>query len=187
MTLKRWLFITLAALLASVSCSAWSFPDQYDKEIKKAAQQYLPGVNWRLLKAQLYQESRLDPQAESPAGAEGIAQFMPATWKEVSRKIGRREAAPQAVEPAVLASAYYMATLRRSWYSRRSDVDRHSLAMASYNAGLGNLVKAQRLSGMRVRYKEIVEYLPRVTGRHSEETVTYVERIWQYYAAMAFE
>ncbi len=32
------------------------------------------------LAAQLYQESGFDPAAVSPAGAQGLAQFMPATW-----------------------------------------------------------------------------------------------------------
>ena len=40
----------------------------------------VPGTDPPLLAAQLYQESGFDPTAVSPAGAIGIAQFMPGTW-----------------------------------------------------------------------------------------------------------
>jgi len=52
---------------------------KYDALIKTAQKKYLPGTDWRLLKAQLTQESDLNPRAVSPAGAQGIAQFMPNT------------------------------------------------------------------------------------------------------------
>jgi hypothetical protein len=39
-----------------------------------------PAVSPPLLAAQIDQESQWDPDAVSPAGAEGMSQFMPATW-----------------------------------------------------------------------------------------------------------
>ncbi|MFJ8335490.1 NlpC/P60 family protein [Streptomyces sp. NPDC094437] len=39
-----------------------------------------PALNPALLAAQLYQESGFNPQAKSPAAAQGIAQFIPGTW-----------------------------------------------------------------------------------------------------------
>ncbi len=144
----------------------------------------MPGVDWRLWKAQLYQESLLDPDAVSPVGARGVAQFMPATWAEVSRAMGYVNVSPHMAGPAIDAGAYYMARLRRSWHSERSEADRHSLAAASYNTGLGNLLRAQRACGGAVDYAEIIRCLPDITGRHSRETITYVERIWTYYVRM---
>ncbi|MFE9312403.1 NlpC/P60 family protein [Streptomyces sp. NPDC088353] len=39
-----------------------------------------PAINPALLAAQLYQESGFNPNARSPAAAQGIAQFIPSTW-----------------------------------------------------------------------------------------------------------
>ena len=51
------------------------------------------------------------------------------------------------------------------------------LAAASYNAGAGHLIKAQRLCDGRNLYREIIPCLPQVTGRHSAETIDYVQKI----------
>lgn len=177
------------ALLLLPSSYIWAspYPKQYDDEIRKAAKIYLPGVDWRLLKAQYYQESRLDPSAVSPVGAAGIAQFMPGTWRDVSRSLGYEEQVnPHIAEPAIHAGAYYMAKLRKSWSSPRPEADRYNLALASYNAGLGNLLKAQRACNGAVLYPAIEACLPSITGHHANETKTYVRRIRRYYSEMLF-
>lgn len=109
---------------------------------------------------------------------------MPGTWPRLVRAIGAETASPHQVRPAAQAGAYYMAQLRREWSSPRPEADRHSLAMASYNAGLGHLLSAQRLAGMAVLYRPIAAELPRVTGDHARETRGYVRRIWRYYTMM---
>lgn len=163
---------------AAPSSWASSFPDRYDGQIERAAHLYWPGgPDWRWWKAQLYQESLLNPNARSHVGAEGLAQFMPGTWAQVTRELGWSGISPRDAKYAIEAGAYYMAKLRRSWKSPRPAMDRHQLAQASYNAGLGHLVKAQRLCGGAVLYADIVRCLPQVTGHHSRETITYVERI----------
>lgn len=144
----------------------------------------MPGVDWRLYRAQLFQESRLQPDAISPAGAEGLAQFMPGTWLEVSRALGYDGLSPQMAAPAIEAGAYYMGRMRSIWTAPRQEADRHSLAMASYNAGAGNIIKAQRVAGGPPDYASIIAALPQVTGRHANETQTYVPRIWAYWQRM---
>lgn len=171
-------------LSAAASSSAYSFPDRYDRQIERAAKLYLPTVDWRLWKAQLYQESRLDPNAVSPVGAAGLAQFMPATWAQISAELKYENVSPHVAEPAILAGAFYMAKLRQTWRTERPEMDRHKLAAASYNAGIGNVLEAQRVCQMRALYAEIIECLPLVTGRHSEETISYIERIWYWYRYM---
>lgn len=163
------------------------FPAQYDRQIQAAAGHYLPGVPWRLWKAQLYQESRLDPDAVSPAGAVGIAQFMPATWLAVSRQLGYGLIDRRLAAPAIEAGAYYMATLRAVWSSPRPEHDRHSLAMASYNAGTGNMLAAQRACGGALLYDDIMICLPQVTGRYAAETIGYAPAIWRWFALMQLE
>lgn len=150
---------------------------KYDEIIQEAAIAYMPEYDWRLWKAQLMAESNLNPQAVSPAGAYGIAQFMPETWAEWSKRAGYQSATPFDVEPAVNVGACYMAHLLKSWHSKREAIDRYCLAAASYNAGLGNLLKAQKAADMAVEYALIIGSLNAVTGTKSLETITYVRRI----------
>ncbi len=175
----RWLLIAVLAWPALVDAGA--IRDEYDAEIREAAERYLPGLDWRLYKAQLYQESRLDPEAESHVGAKGIAQFMPATWNEIAAEIGYGSASPRAVEPAIQAGAYYMADFRKEWSAPRPSSDRYSLSAASYNAGLANVVEAQQICGGPNRYRRIIKCLPEVTGEHAKETRSYVSRIWRWF------
>jgi len=158
---------------------------QYDALIKQAAEQYLPNHDWRLLKAQYLAESRLDPNAVSPVGAQGIAQFMPGTWSDVAKELGYpADITPFDPEAAIPAGAYYMAKLLNGWSAPRPDIDRYCLALASYNAGFGNLLKAQKAAGGANDYASIIKALPEVTGKHALETTTYVKRILNYWHGM---
>lgn len=168
----------LSGLLLSASSWALSFPDDWDEDFRDATVVFLPiGIDYRMLKAQCFQESLLQPLAVSHVGAFGLCQFMPGTAAEVGQAIG---ATPQDFwlpEVSIRAAGYYMGRLHRTWKAPRPLMDRHMLAMASYNAGAGHIIKAQKLCGGPNLYPDIIACLPQVTGRHSEETMTYVERI----------
>lgn len=174
--------LALAAIVVGAA-HAGPIPKTYDKEIKAAADKWLPGVPWRLLKAQYYQESRLNPDARSPVGAAGIAQFMPATWRQVTKELGWVGLDARAVAPAIEAGAYYMMQQRRTFKSH-ADWSRHKHALGGYNAGAGNIRKAAQLCGSPAEWEETVTCLPRVTGHHSAETKTYIERIWLWYRGL---
>lgn len=143
----------------------------------------MPGLPWRLLRAQLAAESALDPNARSPVGAEGIAQMMPNTWREISEALGYSGVPRSAAGPAINGAAYYMARLRDAW-SVAVDWDKHRLSVASYNAGRGNISKARRRCADSVVWAEVARCLPDVTGRHSTETIGYVDRIWRLWMRM---
>lgn len=149
------------------------FPTQYDEMIRKAQRRYLPDVDWRLLKAQVKQESNFRCDARSPVGAEGCAQFMPATWVEVSRALGYVGVPRTAAEPAFMGMAYYMAQLRMRWRSNR---DEYKLALGGYNAGNGNIGRAARRAPGE-GWSGVVRWLPEITGRHANETIIYVRNI----------
>src|SRR5918997_28726 len=77
-----------------------------------------------LLSAQIYAESNFNPFAESPAGAQGIAQFMPGT----AQSMGLED--PFDPQQAIDAQAHLMRDLLRRFGSV-------PLALAAYNAGAG--------------------------------------------------
>lgn len=170
------------------SLSALSFSNKYDKTIHKAVKRYwgdYPHIY--KLKAQLFQESRLKAQAVSPVGASGLGQIMPKTktqlWKELQFDA---RISVFSTYHNIMASAYYMRKLRNQWSWKRPMQDRHELALSSYNAGLGHILKAQKLCSVgspAILYKDIIVCLPQVTGHHSKETITYVKRInkWESY------
>lgn len=167
----------LLLLLCSLPGKSWSseIPVKYDKYFQKY-QRVLPvGTDWRLLKAQCYQESRLQPHARSPVGAMGLCQFMPNTWREVAVKHELNN--PWRPDQSIRAAAIYMTQMHSGWSSPRPPQDRYLLALASYNAGFGNLLAAQRKCDMAVLYSEIIPCLEAVTGYHSAETRGYVSQI----------
>jgi hypothetical protein len=95
-------------------------PARFAPAISRAAQRW--SVAGTLLAAQLYQESRFNPFARSPAGAQGIAQFMPGT----ARAYGLGD--PFDPTRAIDAQAHLMRDLLRQFGSV-------PLALAAYNAG----------------------------------------------------
>lgn len=158
--------------------------DEYDKYIQKATENHLPNTDWRLLKAQLQAESSLNPKAQSAAGALGIAQFMPDTWDEVKKAMQfPLWVTPFETEYAIHAAAFYMKKMNQFWTAERPVTDRYCLALASYNAGSGNLLKAQGKANWATDYASIIEKLTEVTGKkNSAETTNYVIRILDTFA-----
>lgn len=152
----------------------------YDNLIKQKTQQYLPGTDWRLIKAQLQAESALNPQATSTAGAMGIAQFMPDTWEEMKQQLNLpNNATPYDYHPAITACCHYMQQLNTKWTAPRPEADRYCLALASYNAGMGNILKAQKAAGNANDYATIIKHLHKITGHHAKETNDYTRRIFK--------
>ena len=159
------------------------FNDEWDSDFKTWTDNYLPGHHFTTLKSQCYQESLLSPTAVSHVGAKGLCQFMDFTWDEVAPQLmfptGANAFAP---ELSIQAAAFYDAKLRRQWKTQRPEKDRMNLTFASYNAGLGNILKSQRACDNATLYPAIIECLHLITGRHSHETKTYVTRIrkWEF-------
>ncbi|HMI81947.1 MAG TPA: transglycosylase SLT domain-containing protein [Solirubrobacterales bacterium] len=103
------------------SASLPSFvPPQYREPILRSAARW--GVPPALMAGQLMAESGFDPSAGSPAGAQGIAQFMPSTAAAYGL------ADPYDPVAAIEAQAHLMSDLLRQFGSPE-------LALAAYNAG----------------------------------------------------
>jgi soluble lytic murein transglycosylase-like protein len=120
-------------------------PARFAPAISRAAQRW--SVSGALLAAQLYAESRFNPFARSPAGAQGIAQFMPAT----ARAYGLEN--PFDAAAAIDAQARMMRDLLRQFASV-------PLALAAYNAGPG----AVAACGCIPPYPETRGYVARILG-----------------------
>ena len=101
-------------------------PARYHDPIARAALRW--NVPMNLLAAQLYAESGFNPFARSPAGAQGIAQFMPGT----ARAYGLRD--PFDAKASINAQAHLMRDLLRRFGTV-------SLALAAYNAGSGAVAR----------------------------------------------
>ena len=136
--------------------------------------------------AQAVQESRFDSKAVSPAGAVGIAQFMLPTARQVEEELKSKLALfkdgfdRENPIQSIWAQVYYMNKLFKTWDLGRVEAERLKLALASYNAGTGNILKAQKLSGNKKFWNEIKLLLSSVTGDNSKETITYVDNIFKY-------
>ena len=120
-------------------------PTAFRAPIEAAASRW--DVSAGLLAAQLMAESGFDPGAVSPAGAQGIAQFMPAT----AAAYGLDD--PFDARAAIEAQARLMSDL----LARFGSV---SLALAAYNAGPG----AVAACGCVPPYPETQAYVARILG-----------------------
>ncbi len=120
-------------------------PARYREPILRSASRW--NVSGALLAAQLMAESGFDPNAVSPAGAQGIAQFIPST----AAAYGLRD--PFDPVAAIDAQAHLMSRLLRQFRSI-------PLALAAYNAGPG----AVAACGCASPYSETAAYVARILG-----------------------
>ncbi len=113
----------------------------YDELVQRHAEEH--GFDWRLIVAQMHQESRFDAQAVSWAGARGVMQLMPRT----ARELGVTD--PMDPAQAIEGGVTYLGRMRDRFDEALLPTDRTWLALASYNAGHGHVVDAQRLAARK--------------------------------------
>lgn len=99
--------------------------------------------------AQLHQESGWNPRAVSPVGAQGLAQFMPATAKWISGIM------PELKTNQPFNPAWSMRALTQydRWIWQRvnasDDCQRMAMTLSGYNGGLGWVQRDQNLAAQR--------------------------------------
>jgi membrane-bound lytic murein transglycosylase F len=111
----------------------------YDDLAKKYAERY--GLDWRLITAQMYQESRFKPTRVSWAGAKGLMQLMPRTAKELG------VVDLSVPEGAIHGGTKYMNQLLKRFDPEIPLEERMRFALASYNVGYSHVADARRLAG----------------------------------------
>lgn len=110
------------------------------------------GVSPQLAKALFTTESAMNPKATSPVGAQGIAQFMPAT----AAGVGLRD--PYDPTEAIPAAVQHMGNLLQKYQGNKE------LALAAYNAGEPAV---DRFGGVPP-YKETQDYVRKVLANEQD-------------------
>jgi len=110
----------------------------YDTIFQSYSSRY--GMDWRLMAAQAYQESRFNPKQKSWVGAIGLFQVMPAT----GRSLGFRKL--EDPDEGTHAGVMYMQQLVNRFEAEIPFKHRLRFALASYNAGYGHVQDARRIA-----------------------------------------
>ncbi|HZF99154.1 MAG TPA: transglycosylase SLT domain-containing protein [Pseudoxanthomonas sp.] len=138
------------------------------------------------LAAQLHQESGWRPRATSPVGAQGVAQFMPATAKWIAQlfpdKLGRFD--PWDAQQAILAAAIYdkwlLDRIQPIGWTRMSECTRWNFALRGYNGGELWLLRERGLTvagrGDANDWRSVERFRARGTAAH-KENINYPRRI----------
>lgn len=162
-------------------------PD-YEQTFRQAAD--TQGLDWRLLAAMGYQESKWDPTARSKTGVRGLMMLTLRT----ARSLGVTDR----LDPtqSINGGARYLLKLRKRLPESIKEPDRTWLALAAYNVGYGHMEDARRLAqaeGLNPnRWLDVKKMLPRLSQKkwysqtrygyaRGGEPVHYVNNIRRYY------
>lgn len=183
-----------------------AYKDRFDSLIKFLVHDIFPECDWRLIKAQMLQESAANPRAVSPVGAVGLMQLMPAT----ARSLGLEGVQISDIEENLMAGIKYL----RIQYTHFPEVnpfhdEKLKFSLASYNGGRGYVNKALELSyearigqpmppghkgaisGKWQFWNSTKAFLQSpacvVNGRTPDwrQMTDYVDRIWSHYTRLA--
>ena len=149
-------------------------------------------IDWRLLAAQAYQESRFRPGARSRAGALGLMQVRPRTARGVGVTGDLRDP-----ETGIRAGVLYMRKLADRYYPDLPFAERLRFALGAYNAGPGHVRDGRQLarekgSDENVWFGSVDRVLPLLSRREyarrarsgycrCQEAVNYVREIHERY------
>ena len=127
--------------------------------------------SWTMIHAIARQESQFDRAAISAANARGLMQLVPATAAEQATKLGMSFS-----QDRLITDPVYNVTLGSSYFARlRGNTGSHVLAVASYNAGGGNVRKFIAANGdPRMPGIDMIDWIESIPFL---ETRTYVQRV----------
>lgn len=154
---------------------------RYMDQFRKHGDSY--DLDWLLIAAQAYQESGLDQNSRSRAGAVGVMQIKPTTAAGDPINIKNIKSADSNIHAGVKYLRYLIDT-----YFTDEAIDpfnRHLLALAAYNAGptrISKLRKGTAKSGLdpNTWFNNVERVVAKNVGR---EPVQYIRNILKYYVA----
>lgn len=159
----------------------------YRAWFQQAAARY--GLDWRLLAAIGFQESRWDPQASSPNGAMGVMMLTANT----AQAMGTRDRAD--ARQSIFAGAHYFAQVRGMVPTHIPEPDRTWFTVAAYNVGFGHVedarIIAQTLGKNPDSWADVSKELPKLAAprwfmrakcgyAQGWQPVQYVEHVRQF-------
>jgi membrane-bound lytic murein transglycosylase F len=154
------------------------------------------GIDWRLLAAVGYQESKWDPRAASSEGAVGVMMLTADTAQAMGIKDRTNP------EQSIAAGARYLAQVREMIPERIAEPDRTWLTVAAYNVGFGHLEDARIIAQSRGKnpdsWADVREQLPLLAQQrwHDRakrgyargwEPVQFVDRIQRYLTLLEWQ
>jgi membrane-bound lytic murein transglycosylase MltF len=177
-TFRKYLLETRYVKGATAKAEAKRFRDVV-AYFRKYGAKY--NLDWMLMAAQGFQESRLDQQARSQVGAIGVMQVMPDTGKELN--VGDIHQ----IDANIHAGVKYIRFMIDKFYEAEpmDDLNKVLFAFAAYNCGPGRIRQLRRLAAARgldenVWFDNVERVAAEKIGR---ETVTYVSNIYKYYVS----
>lgn len=159
----------------------------YREIIKQEADKH--NFDWRLIAAQIYQESHFNPKARSHSGAYGLMQLTRSTARSLDVK--------NIFDPAenIRAGVAHLKNLF-DYFDQSDGPDRLFIALAAYNIGQGHILDARNLARRRNlnpdKWAALVETLPLLSKpEHYKEAlygfcrgtepINYIKQIMVYY------
>lgn len=130
----------------------------YDDIIKKASNTY--GVDEKLIKAVIKQESNYNTNATSSAGAQGLMQLMPETAQELGVKN------PYDPEQNIMGGTKYLRQLLDRYSNKGLTAkEQTEYTLAAYNWGMGNVEN----KGLSNAPTETKNYVTNVLSNYKEQ------------------
>ncbi len=162
----------------------------FQKDFEK--QSTAVGLDWRLLAAIAYQESKWDPNAVSPTGVKGMMMLTKSTADMMGVK--NRAHAAQSIQGG---SAYFKRIMDQVPESV-PEPDRTWMALAAYNMGPGHMIQARkltrRLNGDANSWLDVSRNLRQLAQENRRrgkaapdvgQALHYVQQVRRYYDAIA--
>ncbi len=174
---------------------------KYKPIIKKYSKRY--GLDWRLIVAQIVQESKFREKARSHVGARGLMQIMPNTARDLSKELDIQFILKNPREN--IAAGIYHLKKQYNYFPGADFSNRNKLSLAAYNCGVGRIFDAQAMAKYfhqsPNKWKNVKKYIGMLKSKNwdihlevwpqgkpkygyfygEQETRTYVENIWKMY------
>lgn len=157
--------------------------DRWDSLIQYWTEKIWPGMDWKLIKCQIRQESAFKPRAVSSCGAIGLMQIMPATGQYLG--ISRERLFDP--ETNLSTGINYLKQQYEHFPEIPDHRERIKFSLASYNGGRGYINRAIALARKEdapwQTWDGVKQYLESddcsVSGKHPDhrQIINYVERI----------
>lgn len=176
-------------------------PESWRKTFRSSTRIFMPvrlKNEWKWIVAQATAESGCRPRVCSKAGACGVLQLLEGTWKDQMKAVSMKSPAWRKIKKElmlddsevehkpsifdaklnIIYGVRYMSWLCKNFLGRnRVNQEILELCTPAFNAGLGHILTAQIKCFDARLWPDVKVCLPQVTGRHSKETIEYVQRI----------